>query len=50
MAQGLYLVGQPLAAIDEEQVELDVPALIVDGRTMVPSRFIAESLGGSHMA
>ncbi|MGI6597807.1 MAG: copper amine oxidase N-terminal domain-containing protein [bacterium] len=38
-------VGQPLAAIDEEQVELDVPALIVDGRTMVPSRFIAESLG-----
>jgi len=28
------------------QLDMDVPAIIIDGRTMVPLRFIAESFGG----
>jgi len=28
-----------------QNIELDVPATIIDGRTLVPTRFIAESLG-----
>jgi hypothetical protein len=32
-------------AFDAQEIELDVPAQVVDGRTLVPLRFIAESLG-----
>jgi L,D-peptidoglycan transpeptidase YkuD (ErfK/YbiS/YcfS/YnhG family) len=38
-------VGSNWAYVDEKQVMLDVPASIIDGRTMVPVRFIAEELG-----
>lgn len=38
-------VDNKFAKKGEEQIELDVPATIVDGRTMVPARFIAESVG-----
>lgn len=31
--------------IDEVEQELDVPAMIINGRTMVPVRFIAETFG-----
>lgn len=40
-------VGSTTALIEGIPVPLDVPAMIVNGRTMVPGRFIAESLGGT---
>ncbi len=38
-------IGSKLAVVNSDAKTLDVPAQIVDGRTMVPVRFIAESLG-----
>ncbi len=38
-------VDNELAIINDSQKYLDVPPTIIDGRTMVPTRFIAESLG-----
>ncbi|QKS72405.1 hypothetical protein FLK61_37905 [Paenalkalicoccus suaedae] len=38
-------LGSTTAYIDDQQVQLDVPATAVNGRTIVPVRFIAESLG-----
>ncbi len=38
-------IGDQQARINDRDVPLDVPALIVDGRTLVPVRFISESLG-----
>lgn len=38
-------IGDPGAFVNDKQVNLDVPAAIVSGRTMVPLRFISESLG-----
>ena len=37
-------VGEATAYVDGSAIELDVPAVIVNGRTLVPVRFIAESL------
>lgn len=38
-------IGQTTAFINEEAKPLDVPAKIVEGRTLVPARFVAESFG-----
>lgn len=38
-------IGSKLAVVGTDAKALDVPAQIVEGRTMVPVRFIAESLG-----
>ena len=38
-------VGKTTAKVNGEAKSLDVPAQIIEGRTMVPVRFIAESLG-----
>lgn len=38
-------VGKTTAKVNGETKNLDVPAQIIDGRTLVPVRFIAESLG-----
>lgn len=38
-------VGSRQALVGEQPVSLDVPARIVNGSTMVPLRFVAESLG-----
>ncbi len=38
-------VGSKWAYLDQKQVMLDVPVSIIDGRAMVPVRFIAEELG-----
>ena len=38
-------IGDPVAQIDSEGYTLDAPPLIIDSRTMVPLRFISESLG-----
>lgn len=37
-------IGSNVATINGEEVELDVPASITNGRTFVPARFIAEAL------
>ncbi|NLX91381.1 MAG: hypothetical protein GXZ07_07320 [Firmicutes bacterium] len=38
-------IGSRTAKVNNRIVQLDVPGVIVGGRTMVPIRFIAESLG-----
>lgn len=38
-------VGTRVARVNMREVELDVPAMIVSGRTLVPMRFVSESLG-----
>ncbi|MDD3041151.1 stalk domain-containing protein [Bacteroides sp.] len=38
-------IGQNTAYINGDTKQLDVPAQIIDGRTMVPLRFISEGLG-----
>ena len=38
-------IGKASAMINGEPVELDLPPLIIQGRTMVPVRFIAEAFG-----
>ncbi len=38
-------VGSETAYVDGAEVELDAPALEMDGRTMVPLRFLGESFG-----
>lgn len=38
-------IGQKTAYVNNRAVELDVPAQIVNGRTLVPLRFVSESLG-----
>lgn len=40
-------VGQLEASVNGKAVTLDVPPQIVESRTMVPLRFIAEALGGT---
>ncbi len=39
------IVGSTTATVNGEEVILDVPPTIVEGRTLVPVRFIAESTG-----
>lgn len=41
----LLTVDNKLAKVNGKTVVLDVPATVIDGRTMVPTRFIAENLG-----
>lgn len=38
-------VGKTVASVDGRQVALDVPPMMYHGRTMVPLRFISESMG-----
>lgn len=38
-------VGSPTARVNGKQVDLEVPARVRDGRTLVPLRFVAEALG-----
>ncbi|MGI5911596.1 MAG: stalk domain-containing protein [Syntrophomonadaceae bacterium] len=40
-------IGNKTAYVNGEPKTLDVPAMLVDDRTMVPLRFISESLGAS---
>jgi len=41
----LLRIGSNILTKNEEQVELDVPAQIVGGRTLVPARAVAEGFG-----
>ena len=38
----ILIVDNPLMSVNGKQVELDQPACIIDGRTLVPVRAIAE--------
>ncbi|MCL6449580.1 MAG: copper amine oxidase N-terminal domain-containing protein, partial [Armatimonadetes bacterium] len=38
-------IGSTLAYVNDKPVTLDVPAKIVNGRTLIPVRFVSESLG-----
>lgn len=38
-------IDSKVALINKETTELDVPAMIVEGRTLIPARFISEALG-----
>ncbi|MFY9233509.1 MAG: copper amine oxidase N-terminal domain-containing protein [Fimbriimonadaceae bacterium] len=38
-------IGKKFAAVDGDQTPLDVPAMILSGRTLVPLRFFSEALG-----
>jgi hypothetical protein len=40
-------IGAEAAFVGQQAVRLDVPAQIYDGRTMVPLRFVAQSLGAT---
>ncbi len=40
-------IGAPTATINGQMIRLDVPAKIVDGRTLAPLRFVGESFGGT---
>lgn len=40
-------IDNEIARVNGKPVKLDVPAIIVKGRTMVPVRFISESLGAT---
>ncbi len=40
-------IGDAQAKVNDAMVPMDVPAMIYHGRTMVPLRFIAESLGAN---
>ena len=42
-------IGSNKAYVGEKEVTLDVPAKIVDGRTMIPLRFVAEAFGAEVM-
>ena len=38
-------IGEKVIYINDEDVEIDVPPMIKDGRTLVPVRFITEAFG-----
>src|SRR5688572_1795277 len=40
-------LDQNRAEVNGKTIPLDVPAMLISGRTMVPLRFVAESLGGA---
>ncbi len=40
-------VGNPTAKVGTNSVPLDQPAEIVDGRTLVPARFVSEAMGAT---
>ncbi|WP_449240505.1 copper amine oxidase N-terminal domain-containing protein [Desulfoscipio gibsoniae] len=41
------VVGRKTAYINDKAVELDMPAKVIEGRVLVPLRFVAEALGGN---
>ena len=40
-------VGEANATVNDEVIQLDVPSTILNGRTLVPLRFVSEALGAS---
>ena len=40
-------IGKPVAIVNDQEVNFDVPATIKNDRTMVPVRFVSEALGAN---
>ncbi len=40
-----FVIGSSVALVNNQEKSLDVPARIIDGRTMIPLRFLSENLG-----
>lgn len=40
-------LGQPQATVDGKEVKLEAPARMIDGKTMMPLRFVAEAFGAT---
>jgi hypothetical protein len=40
-----FLIGSSKALVNNQEKSLDVPASIIDGRTMIPLRFLSENMG-----
>ncbi|WP_317968271.1 copper amine oxidase N-terminal domain-containing protein [Paenibacillus sp. CCS19] len=40
-----FTIGNTQAYVNGESIELDVPAMVIDGRSYVPIRFVAQVLG-----
>ena len=38
-------VGAKIATVNSKEVQLDAPVVIVNGRTLAPARFVAETFG-----
>jgi hypothetical protein len=43
----LLFIGRETALVDGKQIELGHPAMLLQGRAMVPLRFLSESLGAT---
>ena len=43
----VLMIGRSTATVNEQPVGLDAPAQIINGATMVPLRFVSETLGAS---
>jgi len=43
----ILTVGDKKAFVNEKTYELDSPAVVIDGRTLIPARFVSEILGYS---
>jgi len=41
----ILTIGSTTATVNGQATQIDVPAMIIDGRTLVPLRFVAESFG-----
>lgn len=40
-----FTIGEKTALVGDKEIELDVPAKILDSRTLIPLRFVSENLG-----
>lgn len=40
-------IDSKITTVNDQKLELDVPATVIEGRTYVPARFISESLGAN---
>jgi iron complex transport system substrate-binding protein len=38
-------IGSDVAYVNDQKIKLDTPPLVINNRTLVPTRFIGESLG-----
>ena len=43
----VLVIDSKIAEINGQQVEIDVPATIIDDRTLTPARLVAEALGAT---
>lgn len=41
----ILAINDRIAVVNDERYEMDIPAKIINGRTMIPARFVGETLG-----